>query len=336
MNEHPVVPFAKLCRDIAPSPFASRDWINLPCHRCTSRFLFSGNGLSHRKKHKHNLVHRLVNTGIDTARSGAQSEVPSAILDASQHLHGDRLLDHALLRLQYHKVEWYLKSWCQTVLHRRATTPLFRDCDIRHRRYRRCKFSIHVNLLAFHFAVLESVRPNSSRRCSQVMPVSNNMQHPSHFLGCPSVLNVTMSIVVALYTLMGIFGYLAYGEHSMASITLNIPTEEEWVNHLSRWNIGTAQNDKCCFSLAQAVKLLIAVAVLFTYGLQYFVPLEIIWNAIKHLFSHKYEAIGETLMRVGMVMLTGKCILHICELKQRDKLFLICSFWRICVIQRNN
>lgn len=152
MNEHPVVPFAKLCRDIAPSPFASRDWINLPCHRCTSRFLFSGNGLSHRKKHKHNLVHRHINTGIDTARSGAQSEVPSAILDASQHLHGDRLLDHALLRLQYHKVEWYPKSWYQTVLHRRATTPLFRDCDIRHRRYRRCKFSIHVNLLAFHFA----------------------------------------------------------------------------------------------------------------------------------------------------------------------------------------
>lgn len=60
------------------------------------------------------------------------------------------------------------------------------------------------------------------------------------------------------------------------------------------------------FSLAQVVKLLIAAAVLFTYGLQYFVPLEIIWNSIQHSFSHKYAFIAETLMRIGMVMITGK------------------------------
>lgn len=61
-----------------------------------------------------------------------------------------------------------------------------------------------------------------------------------------------------------------------------------------------------CYSLGQTVTLLIAAAVLFTYGLQYFVPLEIIWNAIKHLFSHKYAIIAETAMRIIMVMLTGK------------------------------
>lgn len=54
------------------------------------------------------------------------------------------------------------------------------------------------------------------------------------------------------------------------------------------------------------MKLLIAAAVLFTYGLQYFVPLEILWNAIKPMFSHKYAAISETMMRIGMVMITGK------------------------------
>jgi len=59
------------------------------------------------------------------------------------------------------------------------------------------------------------------------MPVANNMQKPQHFLGCPSVLNITMSIVVGLYAIMGIFGYLAYGENALASITLNLPTEEE-------------------------------------------------------------------------------------------------------------
>lgn len=60
----------------------------------------------------------------------------------------------------------------------------------------------------------------------QVMPVANNMKHPQHFLGCPSVLNITMSIVVSLYAMMGLFGYLAYGEKAQGSITLNLPTEE--------------------------------------------------------------------------------------------------------------
>jgi len=116
-----------------------------------------------------------------------------------------------------------------------------------------------------------------------VMPVANNMRYPHHFLGCPSVLNVTMTIVVTLYAVMGVCGYLAYGEDAKGSITLNLPTEED---------------------LAQVVKMLVATAVLFTYGLQYFVPLEIIWNSMKHLFSHKYAAIGETVMRICMVMLT--------------------------------
>lgn len=57
------------------------------------------------------------------------------------------------------------------------------------------------------------------------MPVSNSMQKPNHFLGCPSVLNITMSIVVSLYTVMGVFGYLAYGENVKASITFALPDE---------------------------------------------------------------------------------------------------------------
>ncbi|XP_011251612.1 proton-coupled amino acid transporter-like protein pathetic [Camponotus floridanus] len=117
-----------------------------------------------------------------------------------------------------------------------------------------------------------------------VMPVANNMKNPQHFLGCPSVLNITMTIVVALYAVMGIFGYLTYGEAVEASITLNVPTEE---------------------ILGQVVKLLIAAAVLFTYGLQYFVPLEIICNSIKPLiFNHNYAVMTETLVRLGMVIIT--------------------------------
>ncbi|VVC91657.1 unnamed protein product [Leptidea sinapis] len=44
-----------------------------------------------------------------------------------------------------------------------------------------------------------------------VLPVENTMAKPQHFLGCPGVLNITMSIVVLLYMVMGILGYLKYG-----------------------------------------------------------------------------------------------------------------------------
>lgn len=56
--------------------------------------------------------------------------------------------------------------------------------------------------------------------------MENSMKNPQHFLGCPGILNITMSIVVALYAILGVFGYLTYGEKVLGSITLNLPTED--------------------------------------------------------------------------------------------------------------
>lgn len=58
------------------------------------------------------------------------------------------------------------------------------------------------------------------------MPVENSMEKPQHFLGCPSVLNITMTIVVSLYAIMGIFGYLRYGDLTASIITLNLDTSD--------------------------------------------------------------------------------------------------------------
>lgn len=116
-----------------------------------------------------------------------------------------------------------------------------------------------------------------------VMPIENSMANPNHFIGCPGVLNISMTVVISLYTMMGVFGYLSFGDESKGSITFNLPTHE---------------------IPAQIVKILIALAIILTYGLQYFVPLEIIWNSIKHKFSHKWEVCGETIMRILMVLLT--------------------------------
>ncbi|KAF5271192.1 hypothetical protein FQR65_LT05336 [Abscondita terminalis] len=90
-----------------------------------------------------------------------------------------------------------------------------------------------------------------------VMPVENSMKKPQHFLSCPGVLNGAMSIVVVLYSVIGFFGYLKYGEETQGTITLNFPVEE---------------------IPAQILKLFIILAVFFTYNLQMYVPLDIIWK----------------------------------------------------------
>lgn len=59
-----------------------------------------------------------------------------------------------------------------------------------------------------------------------VMSLENNMKTPSHFLGCPGVLNFGMGFVVSLYALVGFSGYLKYGDTTEGSITLNLPSEE--------------------------------------------------------------------------------------------------------------
>lgn len=62
-----------------------------------------------------------------------------------------------------------------------------------------------------------------------VMPLENNMKTPTHFIGCPGVLNTGMFFVVSLYAFTGFFGYLKYGEDTNSSITLNLPQDEVWV-----------------------------------------------------------------------------------------------------------
>ncbi|XP_058803940.1 proton-coupled amino acid transporter-like protein CG1139 isoform X2 [Phymastichus coffea] len=115
-----------------------------------------------------------------------------------------------------------------------------------------------------------------------VMPLENNMKTPTHFIGCPGVLNIGMFFVISLYSTVGFFGYLKYQQTTKGSITLNLPEDDP---------------------LAQAVKLMIAAAIFFTYGLQFYVPMEIIWKNVKGYFgSHKL--IAEYILRIILVTFT--------------------------------
>ncbi|XP_026313980.1 proton-coupled amino acid transporter-like protein pathetic [Hyposmocoma kahamanoa] len=116
-----------------------------------------------------------------------------------------------------------------------------------------------------------------------VMPVENEMSNPEHFLGCPGVLSTTMILVVLLYGAVGLFGYLKYGESVLGSITLNLPGDEP---------------------LALSAKFLIAVAVFFTYCLQMYAPMDIIWLRIKSRFKKKFYNIAQIALRTLSVVFT--------------------------------
>ncbi|XP_067008859.2 proton-coupled amino acid transporter-like protein pathetic [Anabrus simplex] len=117
-----------------------------------------------------------------------------------------------------------------------------------------------------------------------IMPVENSMKHPDHFLGCPGVLNISMTIVVAVYSVIGFFGYLKYGEETQGSITLNLPVEE---------------------ILAQVVKLLVALAILCSYGLTVFIANQISWGVLEPHISEKWKSRAQLCFRLSIAVIVA-------------------------------
>ncbi|XP_052862780.1 proton-coupled amino acid transporter-like protein pathetic [Anopheles cruzii] len=118
-----------------------------------------------------------------------------------------------------------------------------------------------------------------------VMPLENQMKTPQNFIGICGVLNQGMAGVTLIYILLGFLGYVKYGDAALGSITLNLPTEE---------------------IPAQAVKILIALAVYCTFGLQFYVCLDIGWVAIKDRFTKRprlVEYVMRTLLVTAAVLL---------------------------------
>ncbi|KAJ2950822.1 hypothetical protein O0L34_g9093 [Tuta absoluta] len=123
-----------------------------------------------------------------------------------------------------------------------------------------------------------------------VMPVENEMAKPQQFLGCPGVLNVAMTIVISLYGIVGFFGYIKYGDDVRGSVTLNLPQDDIF---------------------AQIAKILMALAILFTYSLQFYVPMEMIWRQIHDKIQVRFHNFAQISIRttavVGSVALAAAC-----------------------------
>ncbi|XP_060530541.1 proton-coupled amino acid transporter-like protein CG1139 isoform X2 [Cylas formicarius] len=118
-----------------------------------------------------------------------------------------------------------------------------------------------------------------------VLPLENNMKNPQDLRGWNGVLNIGMTIVAILYTSVGFFGYLKYGDRAvLGSVTLLLPSDE---------------------ILAQSVRIMMALAIMLSYSLQFYVPFNIIWPQIEIYFENdKAKWYAEYLTRTILVFVT--------------------------------
>ncbi|CAK1553986.1 unnamed protein product [Leptosia nina] len=116
-----------------------------------------------------------------------------------------------------------------------------------------------------------------------VLPLKNEMRKPELFQKPLGVLNVGMAVVGCIFISMGFLGYLKWGEDVAGSMTLNLPRGQ---------------------ILSSVVQALIALAMLFTYPLQFYVPMSITWPGLRKRFGPKALVAKELGYRAIMVMLT--------------------------------
>lgn len=105
-----------------------------------------------------------------------------------------------------------------------------------------------------------------------VLPLHTKMQDKPAFTGWNGVLNLGLTITVCLYQAVGFYGFLKFGNDAKGSVTLNLP-DDQW--------------------LFLAVRLMFALSLFISYGLQFYVPVSIIWPFIERQAEKK----GHTLPR---------------------------------------
>lgn len=58
-------------------------------------------------------------------------------------------------------------------------------------------------------------------------------------------------------------------------------------------------------SAAQIAQFLIGIAILFTFGLQFYVPMEVLWRKIQHRIKKENHNVAQILMRAGCILIMG-------------------------------
>ncbi|KAK2170350.1 hypothetical protein LSH36_3g17049 [Paralvinella palmiformis] len=117
-----------------------------------------------------------------------------------------------------------------------------------------------------------------------VLPIENKMKHPQDFPGWNGVLSTGIYLVIIMYAAVGFYGYLKFGDDIQGSITLNLP-QDNW--------------------LYLSVKLMFSLGIYISYGLQFYVPILVIWTGIRRKLTNLWLIEnGESLLRISFLVLT--------------------------------
>ncbi|XP_076447032.1 proton-coupled amino acid transporter 2-like [Babylonia areolata] len=121
---------------------------------------------------------------------------------------------------------------------------------------------------------------------SLVLPLEASMRERERFSGLTGVLNLSMVTVTALYSAIGFFGYLKFGDDVQPSITLNLPT--------SKWYYVM-------------VRPMFSITIFVSYNVQLYVAIHIIlpWLCrISRVESPRQKERMEYLLRIVSVLVT--------------------------------
>ncbi|XP_013144910.1 PREDICTED: proton-coupled amino acid transporter 4-like [Papilio polytes] len=115
-----------------------------------------------------------------------------------------------------------------------------------------------------------------------ILALEYNMEEPKRFVGMLGLYSIGMISIIVLYLVVGVFGYLKYGEEIKATITLNLPQEQK---------------------KAQAAKLIFALAIFLTFPLQNYVAYNMVWRRAKKKLPESKHMVTDYTLRIALVII---------------------------------
>uniref|UniRef100_A0A8D8VXM0 Proton-coupled amino acid transporter 4 n=1 Tax=Cacopsylla melanoneura TaxID=428564 RepID=A0A8D8VXM0_9HEMI len=120
------------------------------------------------------------------------------------------------------------------------------------------------------------------------MPLENEMQDPRQLTAGLGVLNVASAFTTIVFASFGLVGYLKYGNKTVGSITLNLPSHD---------------------MIANGINLLLCVSILVTFALPHFIVHDVVWTQllrprINTNSSRTFVLVWEYISRTSIVLLT--------------------------------
>ncbi|VVC38476.1 Amino acid transporter, transmembrane domain [Cinara cedri] len=127
---------------------------------------------------------------------------------------------------------------------------------------------------ATHWSLFAGSTLCSMEGVGMLLHIENAMKKPLELAGPPTyTLHRSMVLIILLNGLLGFFGYIRYGSRCAGSISLNLPSGNK---------------------LSEAVKVMIAIGILLTYGLQLTVTVDLAWQKLRSILVKDHGVDGLT------------------------------------------